>query len=89
MTESWFEIFVFKALVPAMVGFAILSLMGVVFMIYSDLKVSQNCLRWETKTEYQNSYYTYIYTGKVMVPIYHAGRDVEHKVCTEVKNATN
>jgi hypothetical protein len=60
--------------------------------IYESIQTSKHCARWETKVVHQESYTTYQYSpviGRspsfVMITHTYPARDVEKKICVEVK----
>jgi hypothetical protein len=91
-----FDFFILKIFFPVVflmiVGLLILlgGMAGV--SIYESIQTSKHCARWETKVVHQESYTTYQYSpiiggspSFVMIPHTYPARDVEKKICVEVK----
>ena len=57
----------------------------IIALIYQDIETNKHCARWEEKIYHQNAYTTFIWSGKVMIPIYHPAGDYKHTVCTQPK----
>jgi len=60
-------------------------LLLLVLLFHDVYETNKRCGRWETKIVHQNAYTTWVYSGKVMTPIYHPAGDYERSVCVEVK----
>lgn len=61
--------------------FAILPLM----LFFAGKGEEEHCAKWEYKMVHQNAWTQFIWSGKTMIPIYHAARDVDRKVCVQPK----
>lgn len=55
------------------------------FGIYSIIKGESNCVRQEKQLVHHNGYNQYIFSGKVMIPIYHSAYESMDWVCIESK----
>lgn len=63
----------------------ILFILFIPFGIYSSLKTESNCINKEKQLVHHPAWVQYIYSGKVMFPIYHSAYDSMDWVCTEYK----
>lgn len=53
--------------------------------INQSIQTSKHCAKWENKIVHQRAYTTYMWSGKVMIPIHHPARNYERRVCTQPK----
>ncbi len=89
-----FEDFLFNILeklliyvfLPLFLIFMVVFVVALPFMVWNSIQEANHCAKWENKIVHQESYYTYVYTGKVMVPIYHPAGNYDKSVCVEIKN---
>jgi hypothetical protein len=63
-----------------------LMVVGAGSAIYGVIEESSHCGRWQNKIVHQEAYVSFIWTGKVMVPIQHTASDYERSVCVEPKS---
>lgn len=53
--------------------------------VYSNWQEYSHCARYEDKIVHQEEYRTFMFVGKVMMPIYHPAGDYKQTVCVEPK----
>lgn len=71
---DWFTLF----MIVAVIGF-------VALVLFSSYQEDKNCARWEKKMVHQKAYTSFIWTGKIMVPIHHSDSNYLQDVCVEAK----
>lgn len=74
-----------KIFLPIFILFLALLIVCIPFWIYEKVKENECCSAWGSKIVHQEAYTSYIYTGKVMVPIYHPAGDYPQNVCIDSK----
>lgn len=76
---EWFTagFFLFAAAVIVML------LVTMAIGMWNGEREAANCAKWEMRLVRQAAWTQYMWSGKVMVPIYHPARDVEWRVCVE------
>lgn len=65
--------------------FALIGVIIIIALIFQDMETNKHCGLWERKMVHQNAYTTFIWSGKIMIPIYHPAGDYESTVCTQPK----
>lgn len=65
--------------------FILFGTLVILALIYQDIQTNKHCAKWEEKIYHQNAYTTFIWSGKIMIPIYHPAGDYKHTVCTQPK----
>lgn len=73
---------IFEKLIQLCILLLLILLVGQLISVYKNV---ENCSRWETKIVHQDAWTQYVWSGKIMVPIYHAARDYNQEVCVERK----
>lgn len=54
-------------------------------IVWQVVETVKHCSRWEERVVHQEAYTQYVWTGKLMVPIYHPAGDYNRSVCVEPK----
>ncbi len=86
MFYDFMDWFLEHILLPLM--FIFIFLMVVVWLpvgIYLFVTQQSHCSEWQQKIVHQEAYTSYVFSGKVMVPIYNPPRDVQQNVCVKPK----
>lgn len=65
--------------------FVLVGVIVIIALIFQDMETNKHCGLWERKMVHQNAYTTFIWSGKIMIPIYHPAGDYERTVCTQPK----
>lgn len=70
--------YIFSAIVVVLVGIILL-------ILGSALWTSTHCVRWEKQLVHHSAWTQFIWSGKVMIPIYHSAYSSIDNVCMETK----
>lgn len=74
-----------KFMIILLVLFLLFIIVGIPVLIWGSIQENKHCAEWEYRVVHQEAFYQYIWTGKVMVPVYHPAANVQKNVCVKAR----